>query len=658
MSEGSIHWQEANQRYLMAAVAVVRAHLSRRLAMGSDAAARRSPDGLAKAEQDRTAAASALPSPSALETVCSVFSLSAFERDVLLMCAAMELDGTFVSSCVAAQGDPSRPYPTFGLALAVLPDPHWSALTPNGSLRRWRLLELAPGEALVRSRLHIDESVLHFLAGLPYVDERLAGLVDTVSCDAELVPSHRGIAERLASVWSDRMNEGSTPVMQLTRGERNDKRSIVTEACARLGWKLGCISAENIPAGPSDCEQLARLWERVAALDRCILYIDAEQKESLSHAVTAFAEHVQSPVVIGSRERIVSLLKPVMSFDVEKPTPKEQLALWRAALGQSAVTLDGALETIVAQFSLDSGAIREISEGVACDAQDGLETQRVLVEACRLRTRSHCDDLAMRIEPRACWDDLVLPEGEEETLRIIAASVRQRFRVQESWGFARKSSRGNAITALFSGPSGTGKTMAAEVLANDMQLDLLRIDLSRVVSKYIGETEKNLRRVFEAAEKGGAILFFDEADALFGKRSEVKDSHDRYANIEISYLLQRMEEYTGLAILATNMRETMDVAFLRRIRFVVHFPFPDAAQRAKIWRRIFPAETPTENLCMDRLASLSISGGNIRNMAVYAAFLAADAGEPVRMAHIARAASAEYGKLGRSLSAAEIGGLS
>jgi SpoVK/Ycf46/Vps4 family AAA+-type ATPase len=198
--------------------------------------------------------------------------------------------------------------------------------------------------------------------------------------------------------------------------------------------------------------------------------------------------------------------------------------------------------------------------------------------------------------------------------------------------------------------------MAAEVLAGDLGLDVYRIDLSAVVSKYIGETEKNLKQVFDAAEEGGVLLLFDEADALFGKRSEVKDSHDRYANIEINYLLQRMESYRGLAVLATNRKGDLDPAFLRRIRFVVNFPFPDAAQRAEIWRRIFPARTPTEGLDVSKLARLNIAGGNIRNIALNAAFLAADAGEPVRMAHLLRAARSEYAKIEKPLNEAEIGG--
>jgi SpoVK/Ycf46/Vps4 family AAA+-type ATPase len=247
----------------------------------------------------------------------------------------------------------------------------------------------------------------------------------------------------------------------------------------------------------------------------------------------------------------------------------------------------------------------------------------------------------------AGWEDLVLPETQKDTLREVAAQVGRRQVVYEQWGFAGRGSRGLGVSALFAGPSGTGKTMAAEVLARELRLDLYRIDLSTVVSKYIGETEKNLRRVFDAAERSGAILFFDEADALFGKRSEVKDSHDRYANIEVNYLLQRMEDYRGLAILATNKKSHLDPAFLRRLRFLVDFPFPDAAHRGRIWRRVLPAAVPVRGVDFDGLARLEIAGGSIRNIAVNAAFLAAEDGGALGMEHLLHAARREYAKLER-----------
>jgi SpoVK/Ycf46/Vps4 family AAA+-type ATPase len=219
--------------------------------------------------------------------------------------------------------------------------------------------------------------------------------------------------------------------------------------------------------------------------------------------------------------------------------------------------------------------------------------------------------------------------------------------------------RGLGISALFAGQSGTGKTMAAEVIANQLELNLYRIDLSAVVSKYIGETEKNLRRLFDAAEDGGAILFFDEADALFGKRSEVKDSHDRYANIEINYLLQRMEAYRGLAILATNMKGLLDPAFLRRLRFIVNFSFPGPQERREIWQKVFPPQTPVEKtdekekLDWERLARFNLTGGNIHAIALNAAFLAAARGTPVTMSLVLQAAREEFRKLERPINEAD-----
>ena len=258
---------------------------------------------------------------------------------------------------------------------------------------------------------------------------------------------------------------------------------------------------------------------------------------------------------------------------------------------------------------------------------------------------------------RAGWDDLVLPDERLAILRQIADQVRHRLRVYDVWGFRnRLQARGLGITALFSGPSGTGKTLAAEVLAGALDLDLYRIDLSAVVSKYIGETEKNLKRIFDAAEAGGAVLLFDEADALFGKRSEVKDSHDRYANIEVGYLLQRMESYGGLAVLTTNMKQNMDAAFLRRLRFVVDFPFPGTVERTAMWDRAFPDAVPREGLEPRRLAQMNLTGGNIRNVALNAAFLAAADGGVVRPAHLLQAARSEYAKLEKPLTEGELRG--
>jgi SpoVK/Ycf46/Vps4 family AAA+-type ATPase len=654
------NWHEANQRYLMTALDEVRSILEQRTDADADSAAR--------AQQALQKAAAAMPAPPTLEILCEMFDLSLFERQVLLLCAGVELDGSFASACAAAQGDSGQSYPTFSLALSALPEAHWSALSPEGTLRRWRLVEVDTNNGLTLSPLRIDERILHYLTGVQHLDQRLVGFIEPVWTPYALAPSHQALAERLAITWSQATEDAPLPAVQLCGDEEANRRAIAAAACSALGLNLHVMAASVIPLDPRELEALVRLWEREAALGGSALLVECEEVDANEAArestIARLIEGTHGPLIVAGQERHTVHHRPMITLEVGKPTPDEQQALWEQSLGSVASSLDGRIGAVVSQFNLSLPTIHAIcaetlghvtaSERDNTHTLDGLD--EALWDACRVQARPHLENLAQRIEPVATWDDLVLPKDQGQILREIVVHVRQRARVYKRWGFAAKSSRGLGISALFAGASGTGKTMAAEVLANELRLDLYHIDLSQVVSKYIGETEKNLRQVFDAAEGGGAILLFDEADALFGKRSEVKDSHDRYANIEVSYLLQRMEAYRGLAILTTNRKEALDTAFLRRIRFVVRFPFPDAASRAEIWRRIFPSETPSEGLVVDKLARLNVAGGNIRNIALYAAFLAAEAGEPVRMHHLLRAAQVEYAKLERPLTEAEIGG--
>jgi SpoVK/Ycf46/Vps4 family AAA+-type ATPase len=263
--------------------------------------------------------------------------------------------------------------------------------------------------------------------------------------------------------------------------------------------------------------------------------------------------------------------------------------------------------------------------------------------------------LGREIAPKATWQQLILPDDSIQQLRELCSTVRTRSQVPEEWGFASKLTGGRGVTALFAGISGTGKTMAAEVIANELGLPLFRIELAGVVSKYIGETEKNLDRVFEAATDSNAILFFDEADALFGKRTEVKDSHDRYANLEMSYLLQKMESYEGAAILATNMRQQIDDAFLPRLKFTVIFPLPDAGDRLRIWEAVWPSELPRgADVDLERMARLKFTGGNIKNIILAAAHSAAAAQGAVGMPDLVLAVRSEYQKLGKQIDAGEV----
>jgi MoxR-like ATPase len=650
----TLAWPEANQRCLMAAVGLVRSALERHARKTKDDSGNDEPD--TAAEEALQGAAQAMPAPSALETLCAAFRLSPFERDVLLLCAGIELDSAFAASCAAAQGDPRKSNPTFSLALAALPGAHWSALAPSGSLRRWRLIELTGNEGLVAAPLRIDERVLHFLTGINQLDDRLRGLVELAPVPEDVPPSQLEVATRIAQLLANNGNP-MPPVVQLCGPDGIGRSAVAALACREFGLRLHVLRVADIPASAAERESLARLWEREALLSHSALLVEANEIDPSDHGRTllSFLENVQGILFVNRRDPLRPWRRAIVRFDVRKPSSAEQRQLWDKSLGEDLGRLNGQVENVVAQFSLGSRQIEAACAALGARSGDETELGRQLWDACRIQSRSRLDDLAQRIEPAATWEELILPEAQQRLLREIAMHVRQRTKVYETWGFAEKGERGLGISALFAGNSGTGKTMAAEVLARELSLDLYRIDLSSVVSKYIGETEKNLRRVFDAAEEGGAILLFDEADALFGKRSEVKDSHDRYANIEVSYLLQRMEAYRGLAILTTNLKNALDPAFLRRLRFIVQFPFPDAAQRAEIWRHIFPANTPTHELDVSKLSQLNVAGGNIRNVALNAAFLAAEANKPVGMTHLLRAARSEYAKLERPLTESEIG---
>ena len=657
-------WYELNQRRLMTEVARVRAAIAVYVASRSDhnaVEAHEPGKDLRESEAHHTA------EPAALDALCGSFGLSAFERDVLLLVAGMELEAGFASVCAAAQGDPRRAYPTFGLALAVLPQAHWSAVLPTAPLRRWRLLEVGQGDTLMTSHLRIDERILHYLTGLSYVDERLVGLVDVVGSESphSLIPAHQLLVDRIVALFSQPNPERRRTHVQLCGDDELTKRQIAAAVSEAMGCLLYRLAATSLPAAPQELDMVSRLWTREVVLTQSILLIEHEGTDAVEvgreRVLTAFLDGLSAPLILSVREHRGVGHARCLTLDMEPPSQQERRQLWTEVLGRSDHALNGAVESVSRQFHVSASAIQ--AAGVALSSMDGERDGKLLNEQeqadrlweiCRRQARPRLDELAQRIEPSATWEDLVLPETQRQTLREITMHVRHRHTVYETWGFAAKESRGLGISALFAGASGTGKTMAAEVLAQTLRLDLYRIDLSQVVSKYIGETEKNLRKVFDAAEGAAAILLFDEADALFGKRSEVKDSHDRYANVEVSYLLQRMEAYRGLAILTTNMKGVLDAAFLRRIRFVVQFPFPDPAQRAEIWRRIFPKAVPTEGLDWERLARLNVSGGHIRNIAMNATFLAAEEGASVAMRHLLQAARSEYAKLEKPLTEAEI----
>lgn len=594
--------------------------------------------------------------PPALIIAAQRFGLSRFERDVLLLCTAIELDPTIANHCARLNGDASRAYPTFALALSMFDDPAWDALSPERPLRYWRLIEInQPGaQPLTTSAIRTDERIVNYVKGLNYLDDRFSPLLfpfTDLEGQTTLPPSQQKVVETIVSSLKQASPETGFPNIQLLGPDSSSKELVAAGTAAALALRLYRMPAQVLPAQAADLETLARLWQREGILLPVALYLDAHESEVANQpeghtapSLNRFLARTRGVVFLSTRDTWPGLNERVITLDVEKPTPVEQRAAWAEALGESETAADPA--ALTSQFNLNLTTIKQIA-GSALGTGDRKDVGLRLWDACLANARPHLDNLAQRLTPKATLDEVILPAAEKRLLQQIAEQVGQRTRVYEEWGFALKMNRGLGISALFAGDSGTGKTMAAEGIARKLRLDLYRIDLSAVVSKYIGETEKNLRRLFDAAEDGGAILFFDEADALFGKRSEVKDSHDRYANIEINYLLQRIEAYRGLAILATNMKEALDQAFMRRLRFIVDFPYPGQEERKAIWKGIFPEQTATTDLDLDRLARLDLTGGHIHNVALNAAFLAAQSESGVTMPLILEAARAELRKLGR-----------
>jgi ATPase family associated with various cellular activities (AAA) len=597
-----------------------------------------------------------------LQRLQNVFALSAFERDVLVLCAGVELDGRFRHACALAHGDPHNIAPTLGLALSFLEGAHWTSISRLLPLRYWGLVEIGEG-ALLDAPLRIDERILQYLLGVPAFDEFLEGLVRPLRAS---MPGREPFAPaRLSQALQFVVHRWQDPsarpeLVVFTGHDAALRETAFSELCARCGCAPYVLDAADVPGAVRDRERLARAWAREAALSGAALLIGlAQDSPTAGHEVqrlVAWFRGTGVRVALGASGALAA--SPAWALHVEVPELQahERKSLWQSCVGPLAQHMNGELDRIVDYFRFDTPGVERCAAALVEQSASSEAPGEIAWHLCRQYARRSLDGLARRIDSRFGWDDLVLPGQQTETLRLIATHVRQRAVVNDTWGFGARAIHGLGLSALFTGTSGTGKTMAASILANELDLDLYQIDLATLVSKYIGETEKNLRRIFDAAEESGAILLFDEADAIFGKRSEVRDSHDRYANLEVSYLLQRIDSYRGVAILTTNMKQAIDSAFLRRFRFIVPFPFPDAALRASIWRRVFPSAAPLDALDFDQLAQLGVSGSVIRNIAVHAAFLAAQQRTGIGAAQILAAARIEYGKLDKPLTAVETKG--
>jgi SpoVK/Ycf46/Vps4 family AAA+-type ATPase len=613
------------------------------------------------------------------------FGLSAFDVDVLLIALAPELDLRYERLYAYLQDDVTKKRPSIDLVLNLLCLSFGTKLAarqcfmPDAPLFKDQLLHMFNDPSqhqppLLSKYLKVDEQIVNYLLGSDALDARLLPYAHHTASQAcledLLLPVE--VKRRLALLLQGQGRTDKGVIFYFQGPYGVGKQTTAEAICREMGIGLLVIDGECLLNAEAPAFETAiRLAAREALLHNAALYwagfdallvddkgtrrkVVVQELESRLGVTFLAGEMAWEPVDALHDAAFVRIEFPHHAY-------AERLRLWSMALdGDRAPGADVDLTSLANQFRLSGGQIRDAAATAHNlarwrDPEHGRLTMVDLHDACRLQSNRKLATLARKIAPHYTWDDIILPRDRLQQLREICNYVKYRALVYDDWGFDRKLSLGKGLNILFAGPSGTGKTMAAEIIARELGLDLYKIDLSTVVSKYIGETEKNLARIFAEAETSNAILFFDEADALFGKRSEVRDSHDRYANIEIGYLLQKMEEYEGVVILATNLRKNMDDAFVRRIQFSVELPFPSEQDRRRIWEKVWPENTPrSQDLDLSFMARrFEMAGGNIRNIALAAAFLAAADEGAVTMAHLIQATRREYQKMGKVVTEGE-----
>jgi AAA+ superfamily predicted ATPase len=631
---------------------------------------------------------------STLAWIQDVFGLSAFDVKTILLALAPEIDLKYERIYAYLQDDVTRRRPSIDLALNLFSSntfDKWSQRARFGSdapLIQNRVIHLRPypnqhQPPLLAQAIQLDEQIARFILGAADVDARLTSYCELLEpADSPLQVAASSFAGSALPALVSRARSAFQPLRLYFKGPTGIGKRRTAEALAKhVGAGLLAVDVAACLASGLEFQQAMELVFRHAWLHGTVLYfygMDVLRKEERAHQLrtllAALIRHDGVAILAGQQSWTMANDEPLGIVNIDFPMPDlaHRQAFWLATLQANGIQLPGDDVLVLAsRFALTPTQIAEaaatamsntILEGAHQSGASNPDPAQIQpdLQALLAAARGQCGHalatLVTKIDPLYDWDDIVLPKDALDQLHEITQRVDHRHQVLSDWGFERKMSSGKGLTALFAGSSGTGKTMAAEVLANDLGLDLYKIDLSGIVSKYIGETEKNLDQIFTAARDANAILFFDEADALFGKRSKVRDSHDRYANIEISYLLQKMEAYDGVTILATNLRHNMDEAFVRRMTFTVHFPFPDYDARRQIWESVWPAEVPlSKSLNLETIArEYKLAGGNIKNIALASAFLAAEDGGEVNMSHLMHATRREYQKLGKDLSESEL----
>ncbi|PMN89776.1 ATP-binding protein [Enterovibrio norvegicus] len=601
--------------------------------------------------------------PTAFTLLVQQFGLNGVDQTALALSLSAALDSDVSKVCASMSGNPLQTNPSIGMALSLhgLSDQGGesdrSVFSPHSPLRYWLLIEwqsIGASDAIISP----DERILNFVRGVNYLDERLSVMLEPTREHAAQMPLstsqeiQRMGALRFIQQTMQVHTQSHRAIIELYGEDKTSKRNMAHALAVSVGMNLHRLHATSLPTNANDLDALSRLWQREAGLSPLLLVIEGADEPSRQHVIEQFVDRIHGVVVLEAGDSPMGIFPHSFPLHVARPTVTEQEQYWRQLLPHADADLPLRLSE---QFSFSQSDIQQLVTISSLHEQGGSHVEHTLWKACQRHSSTALSRLALRIDCKANWETLVLPPKQTTMLEHLTAQVGLRNRVYQQWGFRERMSRGMGISAMFCGDSGTGKTMAAEAIASALELDLYRIDLSSVISKYIGETEKKMRELFQAAEQCGAILFFDEADALFGKRSDVKSSNDRYANIGIDDLLQRIESYRGLAILATNLKSSIDKAFLRRLRFVVDFPFPGPAERERIWRSVFPPQTPlSDDVDPVRLSRLNLTGGSIHNVALNGAFLAAQQNEPVAMRFLMEAASAELQKLDRPVKAGDL----
>lgn len=618
-----------------------------------------------------------------LPHLSATLGLSAFERQTLMICLAVELDRKYEKLFAYLQDDVTCKYATPDLAMKLLcgsDDERRAAylsFSPGSSLQRYVLMKDEPQDRklpLLSRPLKLDERILHYVLSPDEASEELASYCTLYRPEERLAPLLIGgeLQSKLAGYCGSHGHGGQAAVCYLWGNEGAGKKLQAAHAARSLGAPLIVASVREMLGGTPPFEtklakviREAKLLGAVPAFEHVQELLEEKTHEQplreLLEAVTGWSGVVfllsEAPWTPPEK------LRRGLFVSAELPTPPDssRRMLWERLAEGSKLDESVDWDILAGKFQFTPGQIRNALTGAkqlaVWNRAEPTITSADLHAACLNQAQHSLTRKAVRIQPKYGWDDIILPHEQKQLLRNACNQMKYRSRVHGQWGFGAKLAYGKGLSMLFSGPPGTGKTMSAQVVARELQLELYKIDLSQMISKYIGETEKNLHEIFREARLSGAVLFFDEADALFGKRSEVKDANDKYANVETAYLLQKMEEYEGITILATNLLQNMDEAFMRRINFVIRFPFPDSDYRELLWRTVIPRGAPVDgDVDYAFLGSkLHLAGGHIKNIAMSAAFLAAETNDPIGMVHILNAAKHELQKSGRILPREELG---